>query len=128
MHTYRRVIPRDLFNEGNLLKCYGQIYLNLERMRADCDAELVEDGSLEDGQPFHVTQDLDGNLTVLNVYLRVRGVRMPLRRPLNARSPYPLHMLYQNAEGDEDEIAVFEDDGKFTAEMLAFLQEGRANA
>ena len=118
--SYIRVIPRDLFNEGNLLKCYGQIYINLERMRAD--AELVEDGSLENGQPFRIVQDLDGNLTVLNVYLRVRGARMPLRRPLNARSPYPLYMLYQNADGDEDELAVFEDDGKFSADMLEFLK------
>lgn len=118
--SYVRVIPRDLFNEASLLKCHGQIYLNLERMNVD--AELVNDGSLDTGAPFRVSQDLDGNLMVLNVYLRVRGTRMPLRRPLNARSPYPLYMGYQNAEGDEDEITVFEDDGTFTAEMVAFLK------
>lgn len=121
--AYIRVIPRDLFNEANLLKCYGQIYLNLERIRAD--AELVEDETLEAGAPFRVSQDLDGNLTVLNVFLRVRGVRVPLRRPLNARAPYPLYMRYQNADGDEDELPVFNDDGTFSDEMLKFLKGGR---
>ncbi len=27
---YARVIPRDLFNEANLLKCFGNLYLRLE--------------------------------------------------------------------------------------------------
>lgn len=115
--SYIRVIPRDLFNEANLLKCYGQIYLNLEKLR--CDADLNE-GWMHEGEPFHIEQDLDGNLTILNVYLRVRGVRMPLRRPLNARSPYPLYMQYDN-DGDEDEMPVFNDDGTFSDEMREFL-------
>lgn len=120
MSHYLRVIPRDLFNEGNLLKCYGQIYLNLERLNVD--AQLLDDGSLDDGSPFRITQDLDGNLTVLNVYLRVRGTRMPLRRPLNARSPYPLYMGFERY-GEEDELAVFNDDGTFSKEMLDFLKD-----
>lgn len=118
--AYIRVIPRDLFNEANLLKCYGQIYLNLERVRAD--AELVEDDSLSSGKPFHITQDVDGNLTITNVFLRVRGVRMPLRRPLNSREPWPLVMLYEHPAGDEDELPVFNGDGSFSDEMLAFLK------
>ena len=30
--SYPRVIPRDLFNEASLLKCYGQVYLKLEEL------------------------------------------------------------------------------------------------
>lgn len=26
--TYRRVIPRDLFNEADLLKCLGRLYID----------------------------------------------------------------------------------------------------
>lgn len=115
--TYQRVIPRDLFNEGNLLKCYGQLYLRLESMNA-AHVELWHDGG-----PFHVMQDeSDGSLRLLNVHLLVRGVPHRLRRPLNSRSPYPLWLLVPGLT--DDEISVFNDDGTFTDEMVAFLQRG----
>lgn len=116
--SYNRVIPRDLFNEGNLLKCYGQIYLNLETMRVQ--AELVDDGSLDKGSPFRITQDdADGSIEILNVYLRVRGKRCRLARPLNARRAFPLY-CYESETSDE--IDVFNDDGSFTADMVQFLK------
>ncbi len=31
--TYKRVIPRDLFNEANLLKCYGALWIALDNAR-----------------------------------------------------------------------------------------------
>lgn len=114
--SYNRVIPRDLFNEGNLLKCYGQIYIELETMR-EADAALVE-GDIENG--FHIEQDEDdGSISIVNVHLEVRGTRYPLRRPLNARGSYP---LYLSVGEDEDEIAVFCEAGRFTEEMKAFLR------
>lgn len=117
--SYNRVIPRDLFNEANLLKCHGQIYLNLERLNVQ--AELVDDGSLHNGSHFRVHQDDDGNLELLNVYLLAHGRRWHVRRPLNARRPFPLY-LQPADDDDSDEIDVFNDDGSFTAEMLAFLK------
>lgn len=116
--SYIRVIPRDLFNEANLLKCYGQIYLNLEKLHVN--AELVDDGSLENESHFRIYQDeSSGGIFLLNVYLLVRGKRMRLERPMNSRKPYPLY-LYESEESDA--IAVFNDDGSFSAEMLAFLK------
>jgi len=109
---YVRVIPRDLFNEANLLKCLGRVYINLES--ADCP-----DVSLEhDSAPFAVAQDSDsGALCVENVTLKVRGKPYRLFRPLNSRRSWPL-WLYPN---DDTEIEVFTDDGAFSEEMKAFL-------
>lgn len=114
--SYFRVIPRDLFNEANLLKCYGNIYIQLERLNAE-GVEL-----LHNGEPFEVEQDEhDGSTYVSNVDLVVRGVACQFRRPLNSREAWPLYML----TGDYEEISVFHDDGSFSVEMLEFL-EGKA--
>lgn len=112
--TYVRVIPRDLFNEGNLLKCYGQLYLNLEKMgMEDC---LV----YEDGGPFRVIQDQsDGSIYLSNVQLIVRGEVIPLRRPLNSRDPYP---LYAEIDPENVSIRVFNAMGDFSADMRDFLK------
>jgi hypothetical protein len=109
--NYYRVIPRDLFNEANLLKCYGQIYLNLERLNLP-GVELVHDD-----EAFDIEQSCDdGSTFIVNVALMVRGFHAPLFRPLNSRDAWPLYMAT-----DEDDIAVFNDDGAFSEEMLRFL-------
>lgn len=116
--SYLRVIPRDLFNEANLLKCYGQIYLHLERLNIK-GVELVHE---DDILPFDVRQyEDDGSLYIMNVKLVVHGGDCVLFRPLNSREPWPLYLQL-----GEEEIAVFNDDGSFTQEMLNFL-EGDSN-
>jgi hypothetical protein len=110
--TYQRVIPRDLFNEASLLKCYGQLYLQLEFHNFP-GVELVHIRNA-----FDVRQDQrSGAIYIDNIRLSARGVLYGFWRPRNSRAPYP---LYLNA-GDDD-IAVFNDDGTFTAEMLDFLR------
>lgn len=112
--SYVRVIPRDLFNEGNLLKCYGQLYLNLEKLRME---DCLEHHA--DSDQFRIRQnDEDGSLTIGNVILVVRGQQVKLSRPLNARSPYPLWANKPNG----DELQVFNTDGTFTDEMVRFLK------
>ena len=51
---YNRVIPRDLFNEANLLKCMGQLYLCLEA--ANLKYVYLE----HDGDAFQAHSRLDG--------------------------------------------------------------------
>lgn len=114
-YEYRRVIPRDLFNEANLLKCYGQMWLNLERLNLP-GAVLEQD---DDGGPFHVVQHEESGATTLgNVYFWVNGAEFALHRPLNSRASFPLYLTTE--EGDE--LGVFNDDGTFSADMLAFLK------
>ncbi|WP_434716076.1 hypothetical protein [Paraburkholderia sp. A3RO-2L] len=110
--SYSRVIPRDLFNEANLLKCYGRLYINLET--ADAPAVKLE----HDGAAFDVQQDeSSGAIFVANVKLKVRGVARRLYRPLNSREAWPLYL----ALDDDSEIEVFNEDGSFSGEMLEFL-------
>lgn len=110
--AYRREIPRDLFNEANLLKCYGKIYIELERGNYP-GVEMVHNGG-----PFAVTQDQsDGSLYIANVYLNVRGDAINPRRPLNSREPWPLYFWGPN----DEEVEVFTNTGSFTEEMRAFL-------
>lgn len=110
--NYHRVIPRDLFNEANLLKCLGKLYIETERFSHVC---LEHDGS-----PFLIEQDeSSGSLSVTNVYLYVSRQFCWLYRPLNSRAPWPLYLETQ----DGDDIAVFTDDGKLSPEMLKFIEE-----
>lgn len=111
--AYRRVVPRDLFNEASLLKCYGQLYIALETSQTP-EAVLVGDG-----KPFDVQEDFGSGGTFLsNVKLLVRGTPCKLLRPLNSREKWPLYLIGD----DEDETTVFNDDGSFTEEMLQFLR------
>jgi hypothetical protein len=111
--SYNRVIPRDLFNEASLLKCYGRIYINLETANLQ-NVELAHDGDA-----FDVQQDeSSGGLFVANVVLKVRGKSCRLHRPLNSRETWPLYLTDEN----EEEIDVFTEDGSFSAEMEAFLR------
>lgn len=108
--SYSRVIPRDLFNEANLLKCYGQIFINLETSGLS-HVELVHDDNT-----FDVEQDeSDGSLFIANVVLKVHGKPQKLRRPMNSREPWPLILVDLE---DEVDIPVFNDDGSFTEDLL----------
>jgi len=118
--TYNRVIPRDLFNEGNLLKCYGQIYIELERLPAGTRAELVE--SLGCGEAFRIVQDESGRLTIANVHLIVRGENCWLSRGLNSREAWPLWLEGTDSRGEIDPIEVFDAHGHFSPDMLAFIR------
>lgn len=113
--AYIRIIPRDLFNEANLLKCYGQIYINLE---TSCTPHVVLEPEAVH-EPFDVVQDEDsGNLSIANVQLMVNGMAQRLYRPMNSRQPWPLYTLNQAG----DEISVFDDTGKFTQELLDYFE------
>ena len=110
-----RVIPRDLFNEANLMKCYAQIYLNLEKMNVD--AHLTPPN---EDEGFHIIIDEGtGGTSISNVQFLVGGEPVELFRPLNSREDWPLYMMKEDGE----EISVFEDNGKFTYEFNEFLYQ-----
>lgn len=111
--SYVRVIPRDLFNEANLLKCYGQLYINLENFGLE---HCLIHGECEDA--FDILQDLsDGSLSVSNLYLTLRNKTYRFERPLNSREPYPMYMV-----SGAWAIEVFNDDGPFSQQMIDFLR------
>jgi hypothetical protein len=111
---YMRVIPRDLFNEANLLKCLGQLYLKLEILGRE---SMLED-QIEADEPFVVDQDPSSGATFCaNVCLVVDGNSVPLFRPYNSRDAYPLRAQL----GDDYDVPVFEESGDLSAEFRAFL-------
>lgn len=91
----KRVLPRDAFNDANLLKCIAQLTMLIED-----GAKEVEGLSFEyDGEPFDIQQDAsDGSTYVANVQFFVNGKRVSMRRPLNSREAWPLTMWL--GEGD----------------------------
>lgn len=112
--SYIRVLPRDLFNEANLLKCYGQVVLLLERLN---NGVALPDSVDE----FEIVQSSDsGELYIDNLPLCVGERTYRLRRPLNARRAWPLY-AQDIDDPDFEPMPVFTDDGQFTPEMLALL-------
>jgi hypothetical protein len=124
--SYTRVIPRDLFNEANLLKCLGQLYLKLEQGWQQI-AELEYDSEQVEGFDIQQSSD-DGHLFVDNVRLKLLRSKINgglpwhyiLFRPLNSRDPYP---LYLNPSWDSEPIPVFNDAGELSTEMVELLKK-----
>jgi hypothetical protein len=108
--AYIRVLPRDLFNEADLLKCYGQLWILLD---GNDSAGFVE----EEVSHFDIVQNpADGSLTVQNLTFAIGGKPYNLSRPLNTREKWSLY-----AERDDEVISVFDDHGNLSDEMEALL-------
>lgn len=123
--SYTRVIPRDLFNEANLLKCLGQLYLKLEQGYQRI-AELEFDA--EQSETFDIQRNDDsGDIYVDDIKLKI--FRSPLNaglpwyhtlfRPINSREPYP---LWLTTSWNTDPIQVFNPDGELSNDMVTWLK------
>lgn len=114
VYVYRRVIPRDLFNESKLLKCLGQLSLLAHDQLLP---GLEMDNS---GGPFVIDQrPEDGGLYVRSgVVCSVAKTPLTLYSHYNSKKPYPLLC----ANNDWEEIWVFHDDGGVTEEFGAYVQ------
>lgn len=111
--SYKRVIPRDLFNEGNLLKCLGALALAIEGK----EGVTLQHG----GGEFDIIQDAgDGSIRVGSVLLLIDGRAYDHKRPLNSREPWPLYVQRRH-DHDAEEIEVFDDSGALTPEFVALL-------
>lgn len=108
LENYIRVIPRDLFNEAKLLKCYGMLSLALHNYPME-GVELEHDGD-----EFHVVMDDSGCLSVSNLTLVVHGEPVTLGSMTNSRDAYPL--LFTDAE--EEQHSLFDQAGKYSQEFL----------
>lgn len=114
--NYRRVIPRDLFNEAKLLKCLGQLSL------------LIHDGQLPElqmdrmGAGFEVALHEAGYLTAEGLVIEkidiVRGnTELWFGTVYNSRQSFPLICFY-----DWEEIKVFTETGSVSQEFKDFLK------
>lgn len=114
--AYQRVIPRDLFNEANLLKCLGRLWIVTERYQPH---KIVIE---HDGNRFDVWQDDDGDIGVHNIHIYIGGNQYRVVRPLNSRRSWPLYLERYPTER-YDRIPVFTEfaEGELHEEMLALL-------
>jgi hypothetical protein len=110
--SYGRVVPRDLFNEANLLKCLGKIEIYSDSLlRGLITTEF-------DNRPFEIEMNPDDgsiyceNFKVFNRY----GDEITLYVPLYSREQWPLYF-----RGEEDEKAL-DGFGKPTKEFLEYLK------
>lgn len=118
--SYLRVIPRDLFNEADLLKCLGRLWVLLDETRGH-NATLGDAQSEHDGTPFQIEQDeSDGSIYCVNVTFRIARREYTLFRPLNARAAWPLFIHH-----DFEDIRVFDEDGKFSGDFLTLILGAR---
>jgi hypothetical protein len=113
--SYIRVLPRDLFNEANLLKCLGALWIAVDGKgpAAQFDVESVEH--------FDIRQDPnDGSIFVANLPFSMGGRRAHLSRPLNSRNPWPLYISFPDYP-EIDVAPVFADDGKLSVEFTLLI-------
>jgi len=104
-----RVLPRDAFNDANLLKCIGALWIALEG-KPGVEWEY-------EGEAFDIQQDeSDGSTFVANVTLYIYDEPVNLTRPLNSRDPYPLYAI-----GHDEELRVFTDTGQLTEGFKKWL-------
>lgn len=116
--TYLRVIPRDLFNEANLLKCLGRLVLIADDACPGGGFRFVD----YDGEPFRIEQDENtGAIECTSLQLLIDGRPVRLTRPLNSREAWPLYVEPANDGEWFDPVAVFEDDGELTAEFAQLV-------
>lgn len=113
--AYKRVAPRDLFNESKLLKCLGQLALLIH------DKAAPEELSFYDtGNRYKIEQrDMDGGIEcVSGICFYHNYSKLTLYHPLNNKEPYPLLL-----EIDDVSYEVFYDDGTLTSDFLLALRE-----
>jgi hypothetical protein len=115
--SYRRVVPRDLFNEAKLLKCLGKIAIGI------LDGKLgefeLEEKFTNPENGFEIVQNDDGDIMCENYRVFKGDEELYLFTRLNSKANWPLMTIDHNAEY----IDVMDDDGKFTNDFLTYLSE-----
>lgn len=112
--SYRRVIPRDLFNEAKLLKCLGRLVLKIHDGMLP-DLTFSHD---DDGEAFDIEQGECGELEVTNLHFFTgKGIQVYFHTTYNSKMDYP---LLGNIGWDE--AYVFDDNGELTTEFKDLIK------
>lgn len=110
-----RIIPRDLFNEGNLLYCWARLSLWVLDFN---DPRVVVE--YDPYRQFEVDQNPHtGEIFMVNMYLIIDGGEYEFARALNDKVRHNFYLIT-----DDEEIAVFNEDYTITAEFRAVVERG----
>jgi hypothetical protein len=118
--SYRKVVPRDLFNESKLLKCLGKVSVMI--LDGNFSPYGLKD-AFDDEQSDRFLIDLDGESALLycsNYHVFDKnGVEIELGSRYNSKDPWPLEFIDREnyVQGE-----VFNDDGTVTDEFIEFLE------
>lgn len=94
IEPYSRVIPRDLFNESNLLFLLGKLVCHIEDRRDSLPWRIEYDG-----KAFDICQDEnDGSINCFNISFFIGDYELIVSRPLNCREKWTLIGLYKGEE------------------------------
>lgn len=117
---YRRVVPRDLFNESKLLKCLGQLALLIHDGRDRNGRQTPSGLAVEhDGEEFRIDQrEEDGGLCVVGLEFKAGSNVLDLYSAYNSKDPYPLL-----CRTEDHEFIVFNDDGTLTDEFCEYVAD-----
>lgn len=111
--NYKRVIPRDLFNEALLLKSMGRLILSIE------DAKAMPGLTYKyDGKPFAIAVGTAEYMQLMNVRIYLHGHLLNFYTTYNSRRNYPLIVFYDNCE-----YLVFDEDGSYSDEFKIFCKQ-----
>lgn len=113
--TYLRVMPRDLFNESNLLKCWGFLVL-------ECMDGIYPELSYDDisGRFIVERDDTVYGFYLSNVSLYINGVPFRPFVPVNSRDKNPFYI--ESEETEWESLRIIDDNGKLTAEFKNFVK------
>ncbi len=112
--SYNRVIPRDLFNEGKLLKCMGRLILLILDGRTP-----VKMGYDEIDEPFEIELLDEGSLTISNLDVSIKKKKVIFKTTYNSKEPYPLFC----GQDETESIEVLTDEGEFTEEFITYCKQ-----
>ena len=105
MTNYKRVLPRDAFNEAKLLKCVGKLTMMIE------DGELPAWQYHYDGDAFNIVQDdSEGSISVANITFWRNKKQVCVFTPLNSKAAWPAFFR----DGDDD-YYLFSEAGQYMA-------------
>jgi hypothetical protein len=108
MNTRELVLPRDAFNDGNLLTNIGRFVLLCDVLN-ECDKLSYA----YKGSQFDIVQwESDGSTSVANFNIIVNGEAIPHFRPLNSRETFSLYVVME-----DEQISVFDKDGNFSKDF-----------
>lgn len=111
---YRRVIPRDLFNEAKLLKCIGALVVLVDPAIGTEEGWEIE----YDGMPFKIQQDPDGGeLYIENLQFFYQGHPVYYGTKYNSKEVYPLVDRWRGGY-------ILDDEGKINKEWIHEFTEG----
>lgn len=109
-----RTIPRDLFNQANLLENMGKLYIALEKYNLQ---DSIEDYDWEKDSFEMVIDEDNARAHIQGVCLLTEHGEYSLYRNINARERYSIFI-----EGDDYETCdVFTEEGEISEEILSLL-------